>query len=172
MKKLSTLLLALCMSVTLSVAQNNDKKTEKKLYHPEADARADISAAVAKAQKENKHVLLQIGGNWCSWCIAFDKTVNETAELQKMMNDNYVVYHLNHSKEQKNLDILSELGFPQRFGFPVFVVLDTNGIRLHTENSVYLEEGEGHSAKKIMGFLENWSPIALKPEKYDQVKKP
>ena len=172
MKKLSTLLLAFCMSVTLSMAQNIDKKAEKKLYHPDSDARADISAAIANAKKEKKHVMLQIGGNWCSWCIAFDKKVNETAELQKMMNDNYIVYHLNHSKEQKNLDILSELGFPQRFGFPVFVVLDANGNRLHTENSVYLEEGEGHSAKKIMEFLNNWSSKALNPEQYNEIKKP
>ncbi|MGC4103250.1 hypothetical protein [Ferruginibacter sp.] len=44
---------------------------EKKLYDPTADAEKDIAAAVKKAKAENKYVLLQGGGNWCSWCIEF-----------------------------------------------------------------------------------------------------
>ncbi len=43
--------------------------TEVNIYNPEADARADIASAVKQAKAENKHVLLQIGGNWCPWCI-------------------------------------------------------------------------------------------------------
>ena len=36
-------------------------------------------------------------------------------------------------------DILAKYGYPQRFGFPVFIVLDGNGNRIHTQNSAYLE---------------------------------
>ena len=44
---------------------------EKKLYDPSADAEKDVAAAIKKAKAENKYVLLQGGGNWCSWCIEF-----------------------------------------------------------------------------------------------------
>jgi hypothetical protein len=84
------------------------------------------------------------------------------------MNDNYVIYHLNYSKENKNSDILKELGFPQRFGFPVFVILDAKRNRLHTQNSAYLEEGEGHSVQKIKEFFESWSAKALDPKTYKE----
>ena len=147
-------------------------QTEKpKLYHPEANAKADIAAAVSKANAEGKHVLLQIGGNWCSWCIAFDKQVKETENLKTLLNENYIAYHLNYSKENYNEDILAELGYPQRFGFPVFVILDGNGMRLHTQNSVYLEEGKGHGEKKITEFFKHWSPKAIDPVSYPSRKR-
>jgi hypothetical protein len=61
---------------------------------------------------------------------------------------------------------LKDLGFPQRFGFPVFVILGADGNRLHTQNSAYLEEGKGHSVEKIKEFLEAWTVKALDPTNY------
>lgn len=136
------------------------------LYNVQADAAADIAAAVKKAKAENKHVFLQIGGNWCVWCLRFNKQVTENDTLRNAMESNYVVVHVNYSKENKNEKVLAGLGYPQRFGFPVFVVLDGDGNRLHTQNSSYLEEGNGHSAKKILGFLKDWSPKAISPVSY------
>ena len=43
------------------------------------------------------------------------------------MNANYVVYHLNYSKENYNAKLLTKYNFPQRFGFPVFLILDGEG---------------------------------------------
>lgn len=43
------------------------------IYNPNADAKADLKNAIARAKAENKHVLIQVGGNWCSWCIKFHK---------------------------------------------------------------------------------------------------
>jgi thioredoxin-related protein len=154
--------LILCLGLN---AQDNPSDI-KKLYNPNADAKTDITNAIAIAKKENKHVFLQIGGNWCGWCIAFDKKVNENEELKKIFNDNYVVYHLNYSKENTNSEILKDLGFPQRFGFPVFVILDADGNRLHTQNSSYLEEGKGHSIEKVKEFLLSWTVKALNPDSY------
>lgn len=142
------------------------KKAEPKLYNPAADAKADIAAAVKKANAEHKNVLLQIGGNWCIWCLRFNDLVTKDAELNKTMNDDFVVLHVNWSPENKNEKVLADLGYPQRFGFPVFVVLDGKGTRLHTQNSGYLEEGKGHSKAKVQEFFENWSPKALDPKSY------
>jgi thioredoxin-related protein len=97
--------------------------------------------------------LLQIGGNWCIWCIRFNDLVTKDPELDKYLRDNFVVLHVNYSKENKNEDVLASLGYPQRFGFPVFVVLDDKGTRIHTQNSDYLEEGKGHSREKVLEFL-------------------
>jgi len=61
---------------------------------------------------------------------------------------------------------LKKLEYPQRFGFPVFVILDSNGKRIHTQNSAYLEEDKGYSRKKVLDFLNQWSPDALNPNLY------
>ncbi|HEY8929256.1 MAG TPA: thioredoxin family protein [Mucilaginibacter sp.] len=141
-----------------------------KLYHPEADAKADIAAAVKKASTEHKNVLLQIGGNWCIWCIRFNNLVTQDPELNKYVRDNYEIVHVNYSKENMNEKLLAELGYPQRFGFPVFIVLDDKGNRLHTQNSGYLEDGPGHSKEKVMGFFKDWSPAAIDPKSYEKAK--
>jgi thioredoxin-related protein len=158
-----TLLLSVAFAIPATQAQTHDLEH---IYNPTADAKADIAAAEQKAAKEQKHVLLQIGGNWCIWCKRFYKFIEDDAELKAALDDNYVVYHLNYSKENKNLPILKELGYPQRFGFPVLVILDAKGNRLHTQNSGLLESADSYDKKKVQEFLKQWSPAALQPSHY------
>ena len=160
MKKIVLILLICFTGLSL-----NAQKTKVKLYNPKANAKADITKAIAKAKAEGKHVMIQAGGNWCGWCILFDKKVNADPALKKALDDNYVSYHLNYSQENKNTEVFESLGNPERFGFPVFIVLDENGKRLHTQNSVYLEEGKGHNTKKILEFFRNWTYKAVRPRK-------
>lgn len=169
MKLFSLLLVALLTFSTASFAQDQKtevKKEEVKIYNPNADAKADIAAAVSRAKKSKKHVFIQAGGNWCSWCIAFHHLVDNTPELKTYLNDNYETVLLNYSKENKNEAEFAKLGYPGRFGYPVFIILDGNGKVLHIENSAYLEEGKGHSAKKVTDFLKNWTYAAVDPATY------
>jgi thioredoxin-related protein len=156
-------LCCVCSSFTQTSAKN-------KLYNPEEDAKMEISKVLEQAKQEGKYVLLQIGGNWCAWCKAFDKKVSSNDTLKNARAENFVVYHLNYSKENKNEEVLASLGYPQRFGFPVFVILDKKGRRIHTQNSAYLEEGKGHSVKKVLQFFNQWSPRALDPNEYKNSK--
>jgi thioredoxin-related protein len=152
------LLACLCIFGISATAQESGKV---KLYNPDADARAEIKQAVTIARKEHKNVMLQIGGNWCIWCTRFHNTVTGNDTLSRLMTDNYVVVHVNYEKKNAADKLWKELGYPQRFGFPVFVILDGQGNRIHTQNSAYLEEGKGHSPAKIAEFLEQWSPGAV-----------
>ena len=77
-----------------------------------------------------------------------DGFVKADTALNRVTNENYVVYHLNFSPENKNLDYLKSLGFPQRFGFPVFVVLDAAGNRLHTQDSGLLEKEKSYDKSR------------------------
>ena len=148
---------------SLQIAQAQEKFNA---YNPEADAKKDIENAVVQAKANDKHILIQIGGNWCGWCKLFHDLTTTDEELKAYIAENFEVVHLNYSKENQDLDVLETLEFPQRFGFPVFVVLDGNGKRIHTQSSGYLEEGKGHSKKLVMEFLQSWSPGALNPENY------
>ncbi|QXV66585.1 thioredoxin family protein [Mucilaginibacter sp. 21P] len=170
MKKI-ILIAALAFTAASVKAQDAQKADAPKIYNPAADAKADITSAIKKANAEHKNVLLQIGGNWCIWCLRFNNLVTTDADLSKYLADNYVVLHVNYSPENKNEKVLASLGYPQRFGFPVFVVLDGEGNRLHTQNSGYLEEGKGHSKAKVMEFLQGWSPAALDPKSYEEKAK-
>lgn len=132
-----------------------------KLYNPKANVVKDVEQVLARAKKEKKNVLLQIGGNWCVWCYRLNSFIQTDSLLKHILNDNYVLYHLNYSKENKNLDYLKKLGYPQRFGFPVLVVMDANGKQLHTQDSAFLEKGNGYDEEKVKSFLKNWAPGAF-----------
>lgn len=154
---------ALCFISFSASAQQESKK----LYSPEANATKDIAAALKKAAAEKKYVLLQTGGNWCSWCIEFARFAKEDAQIDSILNSSFVWYHLNYSKENKNEALLAKYGFPQRFGFPVFIVLNAKGERIHTQSSEYLEDGKkSYDQKKVMGFLTAWTPNALDAKTY------
>lgn len=140
-----------------------------KLYNPDANAKKDIRAAVKKAKAENKYVLIQAGGNWCTWCIEFAKFCKADPKIDSVMNASFVWYHLNTSKENKNDKTFAKYGYPQRFGFPVFLILNQKGKRIHTQNSVYFEDGKkSYEKSKVLSFLEMWSPKALDPKMYTE----
>ncbi len=138
-----------------------------KLYTPDADAEKDIAAAIKKANTENKYVLLQGGGNWCSWCIEFARFCKADEKIDSVINASFVWYHLNWSKENENKKIFAKYGYAQRFGFPVFIILNEKGERIHIQNSEYLEDGKkSYNRNKVQAFLEMWSPRALNPKMY------
>ena len=166
MKKLKILLLF----VVLVQVVHAELKDTAKLYAVDANAEKDIAAAVKKAKAENKLVLIQAGGNWCSWCLLFDKSVKNDVQLDSAIAANYIVYHLNYSSENQNDAVFAKYSYPQRFGFPVFLVLDQNGKLLHTQNSSYLEEGKGYNKNKVLGFFSDWSIAAFDPKNYPKMK--
>ncbi|MFH0865686.1 MAG: thioredoxin family protein [Bacteroidota bacterium] len=147
------------------LSAQNDKV---KLYNPGADAKSEIAAAAALADSAGKNVLLQIGGNWCSWCIKFNRFCISDKEIDTLLQNNYIIVHVNYSNENKNLEILKSFDFPQRFGFPVIVILDGKGNRLHTQDTGLLELGDSYDRKKVITFLSNWTPASLKPDNYEK----
>ena len=136
-----------------------------KLYRPGENAEVELGKVVSMARSNNQHVFVQIGGNWCVWCARFNEFVTSDTRIDSIVKRNYQVYHFNYP-DTINSKLLAQLGFPQRFGFPAFVILDGNGERLHTQNSAYLEMGKGYNKEKVIEFLNHWSPAALEPDQY------
>jgi thioredoxin-related protein len=135
-----------------------EKAKLPKPYDAKANAEKDIENLVAKAKKENKNIMIQAGGNWCIWCLRFNQYVQTTPELKKLVDDNYLYYHLNYSPENKNEKVFSKYGNPgDEFGYPVFIVLDQNGKMIHVQKSDVLEEDKGYSLEKVKEFFKSWT---------------
>lgn len=152
--------------MTLSLTLSAYSQEEVKIYDPTADAAKDVAVAIEKARETEKHVLVMVGGNWCSWCRRLNAFILDDPEIDSTLQSNFVWVKVNYSKENKNLDLLRDLGVPQRMGFPVILILDGTGTRLHTQNSWYLEEDKSYSKKKLLSFLKEWSFEALVPENH------
>jgi len=141
-----------------------------KPYNENQDLRADLNHAIQRAEKENKHVLAQFGGNWCPWCIRFHQMVYGAPVIDSLVMAGYIYILLNVSQDKKKRDysLFREFGYPNRFGYPVFVILDGTGKQLHIQDSGILEhcQARGYDTTKVATFLKMWSPEAVHPETY------
>lgn len=137
-----------------------------KVYDETIDPFEQIDKAVAKAKTSDKFVVCQLGGNWCPWCIKFAKFIKEDEAIDKMVNENFEYIHVNFKsrKDELSQKVSKRLGNAGRFGFPVFVILNTDGSVLHIQNSVYLEEGQGYNCDKVLDFFKQWTPKAVRGE--------
>lgn len=54
------------------------------------------SAAFAKAQEEDKPVLLSISAVWCYWCHVMDETSYSDPEVQALLNDHFVTIRVDN----------------------------------------------------------------------------
>ena len=141
----------------------------KKVYNEDLNPIEQIDEALAKARKEGKNVVCQVGGNWCPWCLRFADFISRDSTISQVIDQNYVYIHVNYNprktennkeKAQQTEAMLHRLNNPVRFGFPVFVVLDENGKVIHTQDSSFLEEGNGYNKEKVLRFFNCWTPQA------------
>ena len=167
MKKILFLLSMLFIGMS-AVAQ-----TSQKVYDETLNPATQIKEAVSKASKENKYVVAQLGGNWCKWCIRFARFVEGDPEIKSLVDDNFEFIHVNYNPRNPEADnnkdatgeALRMLGNPVRFGYPVLVVLDSDGNVVHIQDSSFLESGEGYDKKKVLRFFNAWTPEAVRKSK-------
>lgn len=154
MKKI--LLFFIICAFNISISQNKDT-TKVQIYDPKANPQSDLSIAIKKAQKSNKKILLEVGGDWCPWCKKLNKLFNENKEIANLLNKYFIVLKVNYSKENKNQEFLSK--YPKIEGYPHIFILNKNGELLHSQNTGDLESGDHHDPDKVIKFLKEWSKV-------------
>jgi thiol:disulfide interchange protein len=126
-----------------------------KLFDPTRDSAKDLHAAVEQAQREQKNILMDVGGNWCPWCILVDRTLAEDPELHTLLEKNYIVLRVNFSQENENVAFLSN--YPKATGYPAWYVLSPSGKLLKAEDTSELEQthqlGAGYNKDALKSFL-------------------
>lgn len=148
-------------------------QTKAKVYDESINPDTQITEAVAKASSNGKFVVAQLGGNWCKWCIRFAKFIENDPELKNLVDENFEFIHVNYNPrnpetmtdQEATQAALKRLGNPVRFGFPVLVVLNGDGDVIHTQDSGFLESGEGYDKEKVKRFFETWTPQAVESAK-------
>jgi thioredoxin-related protein len=131
------------------------------VYDTKADGNVQVATALKKAAAEHKNVMLVFGANWCPWCHRLhDKFVSDAA-VAKALKKNFEVVEIDvntRNGTKRNADVNARYGDPIANGVPMIVVLDSTGKQLTTLSTDELEEGSGHSAKKILAFIDLWKP--------------
>ena len=124
-----------------------------KVYDESADAKADVAAAVAKARKEKKRVLVTLGANWCGWCRLLDRLFTQDEKVSAELSRAYVPVKVDVGRMTKNLDLAASWGADPKKGVPLLVVLDGKGKAVKVQDTAALEAGKGYDVEKVVAFL-------------------
>lgn len=159
-------------------ASPGEKAQTKKLepiYDESADAKEQIAAAVAKAKKENRRVLIQWGANWCGWCRMLHNTMGTDAKIKHELSYEYDVVLVDIGRWNKNMDLALSYGADLKTGVPYLTILDSDGKPIANQDSNLLEiknddgesvsgPGAGHDPKVVLAFLKEHQAAPLKAD--------
>ena len=86
-------------------------------------------AAFARAQAENKPILLDIGAVWCHWCHVMDRESYEDAEIARIINENFIAMKVDRD-ERPDVDMRYQAAvsaISQQGGWPLTAFLTPDG---------------------------------------------
>ena len=124
-------------------------------FDPARDAAADVAHAVALAKAQGKRVIVDVGGEWCTWCHIMDRFIAANDDVRSLLDAHYVWVKVNYSKQNPNEALLAR--WPKVAGYPHLFVLDPSGALVHSQDTSALESGRSYDAARFIAFLERWS---------------
>ncbi len=129
---------------------------------PEKPEKADVvlKAALQQAAEANKTVLLIFHASWCGWCRRLD-AVLENPAIKKIMNEHYVMTHLDVSESgvKKTLEnpggneMMGTYGGATS-GLPFYAFLTSDGKKMADSNVMPKDQNIGYpgSPDEIAAF--------------------
>ena len=124
-------------------------------YDPQRDPFDQYHEAMAKAQAENKLVLIIAGGDWCRWCHVLNRFVSRNADVDASLNDAFVVMKVYVGGENFNDFFFSQL--PEARGAPHFWIVSPQREVLSSQSTAPFEHGKrGYDKHEFMQFIDRW----------------
>lgn len=147
--------------ITPALAINADDLPKySKVYDEKSDPFKDANAAIKLAQKTQRNVLIEIGGNWCSWCKKMDAFLAENPEVYHKLHSEFVLLKISVSDSNENEAFMKSL--PPVLGYPHMYVSTSSGKMLLSKDTAELLVGEQYSKKHWLAFLNKWQSSATK----------
>ena len=141
-------ILALIFALTSSLAAHAATGP----YDEAADARSDIKAALAVAKKSKVSVLVVFGANWCSDCMALDKSF-KSGTTASLIEKSFTVVKVNVGRSDRNVEIAETYGVPLKQGIPAIAVLHPDGKIIFSTRAGELADAQQMGDKGIHDFF-------------------
>jgi len=145
--------IAIANTEFLAIAVN--LPTYSKIYDDQRDPFKDATAALTLAKETNRQVLIEIGGNWCSWCHKMDSFLAKNPEVYKALHSQYVLLKISVSDNNENNDFMKSL--PPVLGYPHMYVSTAQGKMILSKDTAELLIGDDYSKSQWLNFLTEWS---------------
>jgi len=125
-----------------------------RVYDEQRDPNVDGREALKLAQETQRKVLIEVGGDWCSWCHVLDGFIKAHPEVETRLHETFVVLKVNISDANDSAEFMS--AFPPAQGYPHMYITDGSGTILHSQDTAEFRENKKYSKKRFMVFLDRW----------------
>jgi thiol:disulfide interchange protein len=125
-------------------------------FDPARDTDRDVETALKMARATRRRVLVEVGGEWCTWCHIMDRFFAANPDLKRVRDANFIWLKVNYSKENPNQALLAR--WPKVAGYPHLFVFDPDGRVLQSQDTSTLEAGKDYDQNAFRAFLVEWSP--------------
>lgn len=95
-------------------------------YDEAGNAKADIAATLAEAQRAKVPVIVVFGANWCGDCKMLDMAF-KTGASAPLIAEKFKVVKVNVGRFDRNVDVAESYGVPLKSGIPAVAILSTQG---------------------------------------------
>ena len=125
-------------------------------YNLQADAKAEVDAALARASKSGKRVIVDLGGNWCGDCRVF-AGILAVPEVKKFVDDHFEVVLVNVGRYDTNLDIPARWGIDKLKAAPTTLIVSPAGELLNKDDTVALMDARSMTPQAVVDWLAHWA---------------
>lgn len=125
-----------------------------KVYDDQRDPFKDANEALTLAKQTNRNVLIEIGGNWCTWCHKMDAFLLKHPKIYQALHNKYVLLKINVSDSNENADFMKSL--PPVLGYPHMYISTAEGKMLLSKDTAELQDNNGYSRDYWIAFLNKW----------------
>ena len=123
-----------------------------------ANADADVDAAFARARKDHKRVLIDLGANWCGDCRIL-AGVMELPELRAFLDKHFEIVSVDVGRFDTNLQIPARFGFTTRLeGVPAIIVATPDGRIVNPGRVSAIEDARHMTPQALADWLAQWTP--------------
>ena len=142
-------------SLNLAHASIIDQQPEySRVYDPKRSPFKDGRAALELAEKTNRRVMIEVGGNWCVYCEIFERYLHKNADIAKAFFSTFVLLKVNVSDDNNNREFLSN--FTRVNGYPYIYITENNGKVVYANDMREMTIKGRPDRDKLIRFLEKW----------------
>ena len=142
----------------VSIASLKELTVPDAPYDEKANADAQVDAAIARAKKSGKRVMIDLGGNWCADCRIMAGLM-ELPEMERFLNAHYEIVSVDVGRFNRNLQIPARYGITQRLeGVPAFLVVTTEGKLVNAGRVSAIQDARHMTPQALADWLAQWTP--------------
>jgi thioredoxin 1 len=147
----------------LAAERTDERKLEQpvsvneKLYPSGVNAPDEVKAALSRAAKNRKRVLVVFGADWCYDCHVLDRAFHRT-DIAPTLNSNFEVVHVDIGEGNKNADLMNQYQVPMDRKIPAIAVLDSSGKLLYSQRNGEFKDARILGPEDLLAFLNQWKP--------------